>query len=99
MVKCKSRTPSNNKFKCECDRSYKYKQGLQKHQVDCEIYQSTQNNTTSNREACISAGSANNNTINTNNPIVTVNLIGQDTIDQLTDKVIESVLRSGKLNI
>ena len=88
------------KYKCPCSKSYKQQKNLNRHQKECETYQSTLNISANHSDVGIIASSATNNTINNNsNPVVNINLIGLETIDQLTEKVIESVMRSGKLNI
>ncbi len=108
MTKCRTKPIDTNAFKCQCAKTYKYKQGLDKHQAKCTTYQATQTNTTNNNSAYIVAGSANNNTINnttnndnstintTNNPVININPVGSESYDHLTAKDIDSVLRSGK---
>jgi len=68
MLKCQTKQEVN-KFKCQCAKTYKYKQGLDKHQTKCTTYQSTHNNNANSSEVCIIGGT--NNTINntTNNTI------------------------------
>ncbi len=104
MIKCKQKQETNT-FKCQCTKTYKYKQGLDKHQAKCTTYQSSMNNTANCSEVCIVGG--NNNTINntsnsnnttntTNNPIINLNPVGAESFDHLTPKDIDAVLRSGK---
>jgi hypothetical protein len=42
MIKCRTKPVDTNAFKCECAKTYKYKQGLDKHQAKCATYQATQ---------------------------------------------------------
>ncbi len=42
MIKCRTKPADTNTFKCECAKTYKYKQGLNKHQAKCTTYQATQ---------------------------------------------------------
>ena len=97
MVKCKSTEQDSKKFKCSCSKSYKYKQGLEKHQAACTTFKTVQNNQGSSFNSSVIGGSfVNSNIYNTsNNPVINLNPIGQETFDHLTEKDVESVLRSG----
>ncbi len=100
MLKCKNKQETN-KFKCQCAKSYKYKQGLEKHQVKCTTYQSTlQNNTANSSEVCIVGGNNNtinnttnndNSTNNTTNNSININPVGYESLDHLTPKDINNV--------
>jgi len=97
MVKCVSTPKDSKPFKCSCPKSYKYKQGLEKHQAKCDTFKTVQNNQGASFNSSVVGGSfVNSNIYNTsNNPVINLNPIGQETFDHLTDKDIESVLRSG----
>jgi hypothetical protein len=96
IVKCRSTQVDDKKFKCSCAKSYKYKQGLEKHQATCITFKPVQNNPGSNFNSSVVGAFNNSNIYNTtNNPVINLNPTGQETFDHLTEKDVQSVLRSG----
>ena len=97
MIKCRSTPVDDKKFKCSCAKSYKYKQGLEKHQATCITFKNVQNNQGSSINSSVVGGAFNNSNIynTTNNPVINLNPTGQETFDHLSEKDIQSVLRSG----
>lgn len=95
MVKCKvKKDNASSRFVCDCDKSYKYKQGLQTHQQKCATYQTNINKTTTNNG--VMANINNGNIYNTNNsPVIQINPVGQESFSHLSDADIQSVLNAG----